>query len=80
MNFLKSIWASIKKIFNIIKWVKGLFGGSTKPPITAGPVVVKVEIEGRFKVIYWSDGRVERVEYNENDPTDVGAFLNNIRK
>lgn len=72
----------LKKIWEIAGAIWRLF--SKKPPVKPGVTVVGVNVVmengKKFRVTTYSDGRIERVEIADDDPTNVNGFLDDINR
>lgn len=71
---------SLKGIFSFIGKILSLF--RKKPPVTPGRFLVSTRIETidgkKIQITTYSDGTTERKEINDDDPTNVGSFINNL--
>lgn len=74
----------MKRILSVIwSFVSSLIFGKGPGIINPdGPHVVRTYVETKgnqkFLVTVYSDGSMSRTAYNENDPTDVGGFIDGL--
>lgn len=68
---------------NIFGFFKKLWQKPPKPIKADGPTVTSVYLlkaDGKtYRVTKYSDGTTKKEPYNEDDPTGVGGFLDDIR-
>ena len=75
----------IKKILNVFRMLSGLIFGKKHDTIKPNkPIVVSVKIVERnglkFKITKYKNGETKTEPYNEEDPSNIDDFIDDINK